>query len=298
MNVLAQRMQDFTDEAPGAGAQTDALPMRIELGFDIAYETAAPTPLVTLLNIHPSRVRDIVGRETIVTDPHVPIRYYLDSFGNICGRLIAPAGGIRLRGHTIVADSGAPDPVFCQAQQLPIERLPDECLLYLMGSRYCETDKFADIAWTMFKDTEPGWPRVQAICDFVHGHLTFGYQHAHPGKTAFDAYRERRGVCRDFAHLAIVLCRCMNIPARYVTGYLGDIGVPRDPAPMDFSGWFEAYLGGHWHTFDARHNRPRIGRILMATGRDAADVALTTSFGPVRLKRFAVFTDEMTDDLE
>lgn len=296
MNVVVQPRQD--SRQPVMEVPRDALPMRIEVGFDIAYETTASTPMVTLLNIHPSRAGDIVGREVLATSPQVPIRYYRDSFGNICGRLIAPAGCIHLRGHAIVADSGQPDAVAPQTQQLPIEQLPDACLLYLMASRYCETDKLNDVAWPLFGTTEPGWPRVQAICDFVHGHLTFGYQHAHPGKTAFDAYRERRGVCRDFAHLAITLCRCMNIPARYVTGYLGDIGVPRDSAPMDFSGWFEAYLGGRWYTFDARHNRPRIGRIVMATGRDAADVALTTSFGFVRLKQFAVFTDDVTDVME
>lgn len=297
MNVLVQPRQEFSG-GPAIGLSRDALPMRIEVGFDIVYETAAPTPMVTLLNIHPSRARDIVGREVIAADPPVLIRYYLDNFGNVCGRLVAPAGSIRLRGHAIVADTGRPDVEALEATQLPVEQLPDACLLYLMASRYCETDKLGDIAWTLFGKTEAGWPRVQAICDFVHAHLAFGYQHAHPGKTAFDAYQERRGVCRDFAHLAITLCRCMNIPARYVTGYLGDIGVPRDSAPMDFSGWFEAYLGGKWYTFDARHNRPRIGRILMATGRDAADVALTTSFGSVRLKRFAVFTDDVTDVLE
>jgi transglutaminase-like putative cysteine protease len=297
MNVLVQRMQDF-DAGQTAEPQNSVLPMRIEVGFDIEYATAAPTPIVIMLNIHPSRVRDVIGRETIITDPQVAIRYYLDSFGNICGRFTAPAGGIRLRGHAVVADSGKPDPVVRDARQLSIEHLPDECLLYLMGSRYCETDRLADIAWALFKETEPGWSRVQAVCDFVHGHLTFGYQHAHPGKTAFDAYRERQGVCRDFAHLAITFCRCLNIPARYVTGYLGDIGVPPSDAPMDFSGWFEAYLGGKWYAFDARNNQPRIGRILMATGRDAADVALTTSFGHVDLRKFAVFTDEMTDTLE
>jgi transglutaminase-like putative cysteine protease len=273
--------------------RASSLPMRIEVGFDIEYKTAAPTPMVIMLSIHPSRVRDIVGREIIVTEPAVAIRYYLDSFGNVCGRLTAPAGAIRLRGRALVADSGRPDPVVRHAQQLPIDHLPDEALLYLMGSRYCETDKLADIAWSLFKDTEPGWPRVQAICDFVHNHLEFGYAHAHPGKTAFDAWQQKRGVCRDFAHLAVALCRCMNIPARYVTGYLGDIGVPPDPAPMDFSGWFEAYLSGRWHTFDARHNAPRIGRVLMGIGRDAADVALTTSFGPIELRKFQVFTDEV-----
>jgi transglutaminase-like putative cysteine protease len=192
----------------------------------------------------------------------------------------------------LVHDSGCYDEIAMEARQLAIEDLPDDCLLYLMPSRYCETEKLADIAWSLFKETPPGWARVQAICDFVHEHVEFGYAYADATRTAFNVYHGKKGVCRDFAHLAVALCRCMNIPARYVTGYLGDIGVPPDPAPMDFSGWFEAYLSGRWYTFDARHNTPRIGRILMGVGRDAADVALTTSFGPVTLQQFSVRTDE------
>ena len=267
--------------------------MQIKIGFDIQYGAAHATPMVIMLSVHPSRRDDIIGRESIGTEPGVPIRYYYDSFGNICGRLTAPAGGVRLLGHALVQDSGNPDPVRLLAEQHAIEDLPDECLLYLMGSRYCETDKLNDIAWRLFKDTPPGWARVQAICDFVHRHVEFGYEHAHAMKSAFDVYQQRKGVCRDFAHLALTLCRCMNIPARYVTGYLGDIGVPPEETPMDFSGWFEAYLSGRWYAFDARHNMPRIGRIVVGRGRDAADVALTTSFGRLELKKFLVFTDEV-----
>jgi transglutaminase-like putative cysteine protease len=162
-----------------------------------------------------------------------------------------------------------------------------------MPSRYCETDKLTDIAWSLFGNTPQGWARVQAICDFVHGHVSFGYEHAHHMKSAHDVYEQRNGVCRDFAHLALTFCRCMGIPARYCTGYMGDIGIPPDPCPMDFSGWFQVYLSGQWYTFDARHNVPRIGRILMATGRDAADVALTTSFGRMDLTKFFVVSDEV-----
>jgi len=223
----------------------------------------------------------------------VPIGYYRDSFGNICGRLLAPAGGITLRGHAVVQDSGLPDAIDLDAQQMPIEQLPDDLLLYLMASRYCETDKLTDVAWSLFGNTQPGWARVAAITEFVHNHVTFGYQHAHHMKSAYDVYQQRAGVCRDFAHLALTFCRCMGIPARYCTGYMGDIGIPPDPAPMDFSGWFEVYLSGRWYTFDARHNFPRIGRILMATGRDAADVALTTSFGRMALTKFLVISDEI-----
>jgi transglutaminase-like putative cysteine protease len=267
--------------------------MEIRVGFEISYNAYAPTPMVMMLSIHPSRFADIVGVEKIWSEPDVPISYYRDHFGNVCGRLVAPAGLITLRGDTLVRDSGQVDLVVPNAHQIPIEDLPDECMQYLMPSRYCETDKLTDVAWSLFGHTQPGWARVQAIVDFVHNHVTFGYQHAHHMKSAHDVYEQRAGVCRDFAHLALTFCRCMNIPARYCTGYLGDIGVPPDPAPMDFSGWFEVYLSGQWYTFDARHNKPRAGRILMGTGRDAADVALTTSFGRMDLVKFSVISDEV-----
>jgi transglutaminase-like putative cysteine protease len=267
--------------------------MEIKVGFEISYAAVQPTPMVIMLSIHWSRFADIVGTESIIAKPDTPISFYRDSFGNVCGRLMAPPGGVTFRGHALVRDSGLPDVVMPAAQQLPIEQLPDEMLVYLMPSRYCETDKLTDIAWSLFGKVEPGWTRVQAIVEFVHNHIAFGYQHAHHWKSAHDVYHERAGVCRDFAHLAVTFCRCMGIPARYCTGYLGDIGVPPDPAPMDFSGWFQAYLSGQWYTFDARHNHPRIGRILMATGRDAADVALTTSFGRMDLVKFSVVTDEV-----
>jgi transglutaminase-like putative cysteine protease len=267
--------------------------MHIKVGFDIAYGAAQPTPMVMMLSIHPSRRADIIGEETIVTEPGVKIGYYRDSFGNICGRLVAPAGGITLRGYALVRDSGLPDRANPQAQQTPIENLPDDLLLYLMPSRYCETDKLTDIAWSLFGSIQSGWDRVAAITEFVHQRVTFGYEHAHAMKSAYDVYEQRNGVCRDFAHLALTLCRCMGIPARYCTGYMGDIGIPPEPSPMDFSGWFQAYLDGEWYTFDARHNVPRMGRILMATGRDAADVALTTSFGRMELKKFVVVSEEV-----
>jgi transglutaminase-like putative cysteine protease len=267
--------------------------MEIRVGFEIAYAAAQPTPMVTMLSIHPSRHADIIGTETIAIEPNVPIRFYRDSFGNVCGRLVAPAGGVTLHGSALVRDSGLPDAVAPGAQQLPIEQLPDDVLLYLMASRYCEIDKLTDVAWSLFGNTPPGWQRVVAICEFVHKHVTFGYQHAHHMKSAHDVYEQGNGVCRDFAHLALTFCRCMGIPARYCTGYMGDIGIPPDGAPMDFSGWFEAYLSGRWYTFDARHVIPRIGRILMATGRDAADVALTTSFGRMELVKFLVVSDEV-----
>jgi transglutaminase-like putative cysteine protease len=267
--------------------------MEIKVGFEISYAAVQATPMVIMLSIHPSRYSDIVGTEVITAEPDTPIGFYRDSFGNVCGRLVAPAGGVTLKGSALVRDSGLPDVVMPSAQQLPIDQLPDDLLLYLMPSRYCETDRLTDIAWSLFAGTPPGWARVAAITEFVHNHVTFGYQHAHHMKTAHDVYEQRTGVCRDFAHLALTFCRCMGIPARYCTGYMGDIGIPPEPEPMDFSGWFQAYLSGQWYTFDARHNVPRIGRILMATGRDAADVALSTSFGRMELKKFVVISDEV-----
>jgi transglutaminase-like putative cysteine protease len=267
--------------------------MKIKVGFEIAYTAPQATPMVIMLSIHPSRRHDIIGTESIAAEPGVKIGFYRDSFGNICGRLVAPAGGVTLRGDALVQDSGLPDVVAGDAQQIPIDQLPDDVLLYLMASRYCETDKLTDLAWSLFGATKPGWARVAAICEYVHDRVTFGYAHAHHMKSALDVHEQRAGVCRDFAHLALTFCRCMGIPARYCTGYMGDIGIPPEPEPMDFSGWFEAYLSGQWYTFDARHVVPRIGRILMGTGRDAADVALTTSFGRMNLSKFVVVSEEV-----
>jgi transglutaminase-like putative cysteine protease len=269
--------------------------MKIRIGFDIGFSAPQPTPMVIMLSAHPSRLGDIEGAEKIAASNGISVSYYRDSFGNICGRLVLPAGETILSNSVIVRDTGAPDLVVPSAQQLPIEQLPDDALLYLMPSRYCETDRLVDFAWAQFKDTPPGWARVQAICDFVHSHVTFGYPFAAATKTAQDVYEQRKGVCRDFAHLAVTLCRCMNIPARYCTGYLGDIGIPPVDEPMDFSAWFEVYLSGTWYTFDARHNTPRIGRILMGRGRDAADVPLSTSFGRTTLTKFQIYTDEVVE---
>jgi transglutaminase-like putative cysteine protease len=266
--------------------------MQIRAGFEIAYQCPQATPMVFLLSVHPTRLPDIKASRQLVFDPPVASRAYVDGYNNICTRIVAPAGQLTVSTDFIVEDSGLPDITAPDAEQHPIDDLPDDVLVYLLGSRYCDTDHLATQAWSLFGNDPPGWGRVVAICDYVHNQLTFGYQHASATRTAWEGFREQRGVCRDFAHLAITLCRCMNIPARYCTGYLGDIGVPKAPEPMDFSAWFEAYLGGRWYTFDARHNMPRIGRILMARGRDATDVALSTSFGPIQLVKFAVYTDE------
>jgi transglutaminase-like putative cysteine protease len=266
--------------------------MQIRVGFEMVYEFVARTPMVLMLNVHPSRAADIIEPDQLRLTPTLPLTRYLDDFGNVCTRLVAPAGELTISTDALIADSGLPDAVEPAARQHEIAELPHDTLAFLLGSRYCETERLMEEAWSRFGNTLPGWPRVQAICDFVHSHVRFGYQHARATRTAADLMVERRGVCRDFAHLAITLCRCMNIPARYCTGYLGDIDVPPEPEPMDFSAWFEVYLGGRWHAFDARHNVPRIGRIVMARGRDAADVAFSTTFGPNVLKRFIVRTDE------
>ncbi|HEY6993515.1 MAG TPA: transglutaminase family protein [Xanthobacteraceae bacterium] len=267
--------------------------MQIRVGFEMLYEFVGRTPMVLMLNVHPSRAADIIRPDQLRIAPTLPVTRYTDAFGNICTRLVAPPGQLEIATDALVADSGLPDLVEPNARQHEVAELPHDVLVFLLASRYCETDRLMQDAWARFGKTPLGWPRVQAICDFVHSHVRFGYQHARATKTAAEVAVERRGVCRDFAHLAITLCRCMNIPARYCTGYLGDIGVPPEPEPMDFSAWFEAYLGGRWYSFDARHNIPRIGRIVMARGRDAADVAIRTTFGPNLLKRFAVHTDEV-----
>jgi transglutaminase-like putative cysteine protease len=267
--------------------------VRIRLGYELSYQSAQPTPMILLLNVHPTRIADLARPDHMVTDPWVPLHMYQDSFENRCTRLVAPTGRISIKADAIIVDRGAPDTIVPNASQLDVELLPDDTLVYLLGSRYCDTENLSQLAWDLFSGTTPGWARVQAVCDFVHHRITFGYQDARATRTASEAFIEGRGVCRDYAHLAIALCRCLNIPARYCTGYLGDIGVPRVDLPMDFSAWFEAYLAGTWYTFDARHNTPRIGRVLMARGRDATDVAISTTFGSCFLTGFRVWTDEI-----
>jgi transglutaminase-like putative cysteine protease len=269
--------------------------MKISVGFELGYDCPQPTPMILMLGIHYSRVSDMLKPDYLVINPPVPIKAYRDGFGNWCSRIVAPKGEVRIRADTIVSDPGTPDRVDPGAWQQAVHDLPEDTLVYLLGSRYCETDRLSETAWALFGNAPTGWGRVQAICDFVHQHIKFGYEHARSTKTAWEAFNERQGVCRDFAHLAVTFCRCMNIPARYCTGYLGDIGVPVSDAPMDFSGWFEAFLGGQWYAFDARSNFPRIGRVLIAQGRDASDVAISTTFGPNTLTWFRVWTDEVKD---
>jgi transglutaminase-like putative cysteine protease len=267
--------------------------MLIRLGYDIRFEIPCPVPMVALLNVHPSREADLREPDELQIEPDVYADEYEDSFGNRCCRFVAPAGTLRLTNSTLIEDSGEPDAQNFFARELPVAELPTDTLRFLLASRYCEVDLLSNTAAELFGHYSPGYGRVQAICDWVYQKVTFGYNYARSTKTALDVYTERLGVCRDFQHLAITFCRALNIPARYVTGYLGDIGVPVAPSPMDFSAWFEVYLEDRWWTFDARHNRPRIGRVLMATGRDAADVAITTSFGTTKLTQFTVVTDEV-----
>ena len=267
--------------------------MEIRAGYDIAFQCFQETPMVLMLSVEPAREKDLLSEHKIQFSPDIPSKNYVDMFGNTCTRIVAPPGLIEMRNEFLIADSGLPDAVAPEARQLEVGELPDDVLIYLLGSRYCDTEKLSNLAWSLFGGVTPGWQRVQSIVDYAHDRICFGYEHARCDRTASEGHEERIGVCRDFAHLAVTLCRCMNIPARYCTGYLGDIGVPIDPAPMDFSAWFEVYLDGRWFTFDARHNHPRIGRIVMARGRDAADVAISTALGTAQLVRFSVITDEV-----
>jgi transglutaminase-like putative cysteine protease len=270
--------------------------MLIRLGYDIQFETTAALPMVALLNVHPSRTQDLREPDELLVEPFVKVEQFQDSFNNHSCRLMAPQGKIRLHSSTLIEDPGIPDPVALDAAEISVEKLPTEILPYLMNSRYCEVDLLSHTAAELFWNAPRGWGRVQAVCDWVHEKVTFGYEFSSPLRTALGVYTGRVGVCRDFQHLAITFCRALNIPARYATGYLGDIGIPPVPGPMDFSAWFEAYLGGRWWTFDARHNIRRIGRVLMATGRDATDCAITTSFGSTKLVHFEVTTYEVSTE--
>jgi transglutaminase-like putative cysteine protease len=268
--------------------------MQIRVGYELIYQLPQQTPMILVLGVHYSRASDMVRPDLMMVTPSVPIFYFRDLFGNWCTRILAPAGRVRITSDSVVNDTGLRDIVVPDAQQFPVQALPDEALTFLLASRYCETELLSEAAWRLFGSSAPGWARVQAVCDFVHQHIAFSYADARPTRTAWEAFNERKGVCRDFAHLAVALCRCLNIPARYCTGYLGDMGEPPPYSAMDFAGWFEAYLGGQWYMFDPRNNTPRIGRVLIARGRDAADVAITTTFGPNTLESFRVWTDEVT----
>jgi transglutaminase-like putative cysteine protease len=268
--------------------------LRLKVGYELVYDCPQPTPMLLMVTIHHTRSGDIVVPDQMLPEPFVQVTSYRDSFGNWCSRLVAPAGRLRLSASALVHDSGQPDALTYSATQHPVEALPEEALTFLLGSRYCETDRLADVAWSLFGNGPTGTDRVQAICSYVHSHIAFNYGDARSTRTAFEVFTERKGVCRDYAHLAIAFCRCLNIPARYCTGYLGDVGVPPPHGPMDFAAWFEAYIGGRWQIFDARNNVPRIGRVLIGRGRDATDVAISNAFGANTLVRFTVWTDEVS----
>jgi transglutaminase-like putative cysteine protease len=270
--------------------------MLIKAGFDIEFGTNAPTPMTGLLNIHPSRNRDLRTPQRISVSPDIPTYDYLDMFGNVATRFTLPAGGARLTSEFLIEDSGLPDIAAPDVPVTPVQELPEDALPFLLASRYCETERLMQTAWALFGGIVSARARVEAIVGWVHNHISFGYHNARNTRTAWEGYQEQVGVCRDFAHLAVTLSRCMNIPARYCTGYLGDIGIPPVDAPMDFSAWFEVYVDGGWYTYDARHNEPRIGRIVMARGRDATDVAITTGFGTSWLKKFEVTTEEVVEE--
>lgn len=269
--------------------------MQIHAGYDIAFEFTQDTAMVLMLSIHPDREKDLLSPHRVRFSRDVTSHDYRDMFGNTCTRIVAPAGPLTISNDFLIRDTGLLEQAPPSGPLTPAGDLPDDVLVYMLGSRYCDTQKLSQLAWAQFGGISDGAQLVRAIVDYAHARIEFGYHHARNDRTAFEGHEERIGVCRDFAHLEVTLCRCMNIPARYCTGYLGDIGVPIDPAPMDFSAWFEVYLTGQWYTFDARHNEPRIGRVVMARGRDAADVAISTAFGTPTLTHFSVLTDEVKD---
>jgi transglutaminase-like putative cysteine protease len=269
--------------------------MKIRFGYELIYDQAYRVPTIMMLHSQPGVGQRLVLPDAIRIEPYVPAIFYFDDFGNTCSRFISTSPVVRVSTDAILEDSGMPEPAILDAQEVPVHELPHDCLRYLLASRYCETDILMNDAWRLFGNVAPGWSRVQAVCDFVNRHVAFGYQYARGTKTAYETYQERNGVCRDLAHLAIAFCRCLNIPARYCTSYLGDIGVPAVDAPMDFAGCMEVYLGHGWNTFDPRNNTRRIGRLMIARGRDAADVAISTAFGGSRLQSFKVRTELISE---
>jgi len=296
VHVMCRRAFDIMRGTAAGPLPIEAGPvMKIRFGYDIAYQSEGAVPMVVMLSAQPAHEQRVLRSDTMEIEPHVPRSNEVDAFGNTSTRFVCPAGLVRLTADGIIEDSGLPEAAILDAAEVPVAMLPAQTLTFLLGSRYCETDLLMVEAWRLFGHVEPGWNRVQAICDFVNRHVAFGYQYARSTKTAFETYNEGQGVCRDFAHLAITFCRCLNIPARYCTSYLGDIGVPIVDAPMDFAACMEVFLSGAWHTFDPRNNSRRIGRLMIARGRDAADVSISTAFGSSRLQSFRVWTDELSD---
>jgi transglutaminase-like putative cysteine protease len=265
--------------------------LRVRVGCDFVYESEVPTPMLVIVRPR-TEYNHHLASEFRSIEPAIPIHEFIDGFGNAVWRLVAPPGVLRLRYDALCDVPADPDPIMPGLPKMPIEALPDDVLVYTLPSRHCQSDLLISDAWDLFGAVEGGWEQAQAVCDWIHTNITYG-KGSTSNTSSWDVYQERRGVCRDFAHMGVTLCRAMNIPARYVCGYLPDIGVEPDPTPMDFHAWFEVFLGGAWRTFDARHNRRRTGRVLIAAGRDAVDVSLATIYGGTRLTRMRVWADEV-----
>ena len=270
--------------------------MRVRVGCRFLYQSAMPIPMMMAIQPPPHYAHRLVEQYHTLR-PHVPVHTYRDSFGNTIWRLVTPGGDLAIAYDAVAAVPPTPDPVLLDLPRTPIAQLPDAVVVYTLPSRYCPSDLFIHDAWAMFGDRPGGWPQVQAVCDWLHAHITYGAGSL-SSTSAWDSYQQRRGVCRDFAHLGVAFCRALNYPARYVCGYLPDIGVPIAPTPMDFHAWFEVYMDEAWRTFDARHNRPRTGRVLIATGRDAVDVAFSTLYGQAQLLKLQVWADEVPEDFQ
>ncbi|MFV9504658.1 MAG: transglutaminase-like domain-containing protein [Oscillochloridaceae bacterium umkhey_bin13] len=265
--------------------------MHVQIGFELVLESGAPTPTVAITQACSTESQRILRPQLSLT-PDVPLRIYNDSFGNIVWRWTAPQGMQRIYYDAIAEVSPSDDLVLPDLPGTPVDQLPDETLIYTLPSRYCPSDLVLNDAWQLFGAVPDGWRRVQAICDWAYHSISYIAGSSTGATSGYDVYQSRRGVCRDFAHLGVMFCRALSIPARYVCGYLPDINVPVNPEPMDFHAWFEAYLGGAWHTFDARHNRPRTGRVVIARGRDAVDTAILTSYGASALTGMTVWANE------
>ncbi len=270
--------------------------MRLRIGFDFTIVSEIATPTAAIVRPRDSDAHALID-ERLTIEPALDLHRYQDSFGNLVWRWLAPAGTMTMRYDAIADRDRLPDEVLADLPGTPVSELPDEAIVYTLPSRYCPSDMVIGDAWNLFGATPDGWARVQAICDWAHANIAYGYGNSISTTSGYDAYLNRAGVCRDFAHIGVMFCRALNIPARYVYGYLPDIDVPYNPTPMDFHAWFEAYVGGAWRTFDARHNQPRVGRVVIARGRDAVDTAIMTSYGNSRLTGFTVWADEVNDAL-
>ncbi len=269
--------------------------MKVRVGCELGYTSQYETPMLMVLRARSESRYHKTLAETRLVEPEGSLETYTDLYDNEIWRTISGPDGLRVRHDVLAEVPPTPDPVLPGLPRTPVAELPGEVMVYTLPSRYCQLELFSDDAWKLFGSIRGGWEQVQAICDWLHENIRYQIGST-PATSSYEAYRERHGVCRDFAHLGVVFCRALNIPARYVCGYLPDINVPVDPVPMDFHAWFEAFLDGHWRTFDARHNKPRTGRVLIAYGRDAVDTAFSTAYGAAQLTSMEVWADEVADD--